>query len=166
MAKEPKVEHPAPQDAKSPMKTWRILFLDSAENIEKLKDACKDVGYTVAGAITIEEAWAFLDGKDHADVIVCAAHLEEESMFGFLKGVRESEVHRNAKFLILSLAPGTLGARLHHSTASAGLALGADAYVDMPVFDPHKVVALIKKLQPPVPMLQKSATSEEKRRSE
>ena len=47
--------------------------------------------------------------------------------------------------------------------ASAGFALGANAYFDMPVFDPHK---LIKKLQPPVPMLQQSSTDEEKRRSE
>jgi len=166
MQKEPEVEYPAPKDAKSPMKTWRILFLDSAENVEKLKDACKHAGYEVVGALTIEEAWAFLDGKDHADVIICAPHLEEGSMFEFLRGVRDSKVHRNAKFLILSLAPGALGARLHRSTASAGLALGADAYVDMPVFDPHKLVALIKKLQPPVPMLQQSGTDEEKRRSE
>jgi hypothetical protein len=51
-------------------------------------------------------AWAFLDGKDHADVIVCAAHLEEESMFEFLRGVRDSEAHQSAKFLILALAEG------------------------------------------------------------
>jgi DNA-binding response OmpR family regulator len=166
MQKEPKVEYPAPKDARSPMKTWRILFLDSAGNVKKLKDACKHAGYEVVGALTIEEAWAFLDGKDHADVIICAPHLEEGSMFEFLQGVRDSKVQRNAKFLILSLAPGTLGARLRHSTASAGLALGADAYVDMPVFDPHELVARIKKLQPLVPMLQRSDTPEEKRRSE
>ena len=166
MLKEPAVEHPAPEDARSPMKTWRILFLDSAENIERLKDAGKDEGYTVAGALTIEEAWAFLDGKDHVDVIVCAAHLEEESMFEFLKGVRDSAVHRNAKFLILSLAAGAVGARLHGSTASAAKALGADTYAIMPVFDPHELVALIKKLQPSVPMLQQSTTNEEKRRAE
>ena len=166
MQKEPEVEYPAPRDAKSPMKTWRILFLDSAENVEKLKDACKHAGYEVVGALTIEEAWAFLDGKDHADVIVCAAHLEEESMFEFLRGVRESEVHRGAKFLILSLAPTAWGARLDRSTASAGMALGADSYAIMPVFDPHELVALIKKLQPPVPMRQQSGTEEEKRRSE
>jgi CheY-like chemotaxis protein len=166
MPKEPKVEHPASKNARSPMKTWRILFLDCAENIEQLKDAGKDVGYTVVGALTIAEAWAFLDGKDHADVIVCAAHLEEESMFEFLKGVRDSEVHRNAKFLILSLTPGASGARLHGSTASAGMALGADTYAIMPVFDPHELIALIKKLQPSVPMLQQSATDAEKRRAE
>lgn len=166
MPKEPRVEHPAPRNARSPMNTWRILFLDRAENIEKLKDACKHVGYTVAGALTIEKAWAFLDGKDHADVIVCAAHLEEESMFEFLKGVRDSEVHRNAKVLILSLAPGAIGARLHGSTASAAMALGADTYAIMPVFDPHELVALIKKLQPSVPMLQQSETAAEKRQAQ
>lgn len=47
--------------------------------------------------------------------------------------------------------------------ASGGLALGANAYFDMPVFD---LLKLIKKLQPPVPMLQQSSTDEEKRRSE
>jgi CheY-like chemotaxis protein len=166
MPTEPRIEHPEPENARSPMKTWRILFLDSAENIEQLKDACKDVGYTVVGALTIEKAWAFLDGKDHADVIVCAAHLEEESMFGFLKSVRDNDVHRKTKFLILSLAEGAIGARLHNSTASAGMALGADSYAIMPVFDPRELVALIKKLQPSVPMLQQSATAEEKRRSE
>lgn len=166
MLKEPKVEYPAPKNARSPMKTWRVLFLDSAENIKKLKDAGKDAGYTVVGALSIKKAWAFLDGKDHADVIVCAAHLEEESVFEFLKGVRESEMHRNAKFLILSLAPGAVGARLHHSTASTGMALGADTYAIMPVFDPRELIALIKELQPSVPMLQQSTTAAEKRRAE
>ena len=164
MQKEPEVEYPAPEDARPPTQTWRILFLDSAENIELLKDVCKHAGYTVAGATTIEAAWAFLDGEDHVDVIVCAAHLEEESMFEFLNGVRESDAHRNTKFLILSLAPGAVQTRLRGSTASAALALGADSYAIMPVFDPHELVSLINTLQPPVPMLQQAATDEEKRR--
>jgi CheY-like chemotaxis protein len=166
MLKEPKVEYPAPEDARSPMKTWRILFLDRAKNIERLKDACKDVGYTVVGALSIKKAWAFLDGKDHVDVIVCAAHLKEESMFEFLQGVRDSEVHGNAKFLILSLAPGAVGSRLDRSAARAGMALGADTFAIMPVFDPQELIALIKKLQPSVPMLQQLTTNAEKRRAE
>ena len=165
MVNEPKLEHPTKEDARPPQETWRILFLDSAENIEQLKGACKDVGYVVVGATSTEEAWAFLDGKNHVDVIVCAAHLEEESMFEFLKGVRDSEVHRKTMFLILSLEPGTAGARLDGSTASAGMVLGADTYAIMPVFDACELVALIRKLQPEVPTLQE-ATGEEKRRAE
>lgn len=166
MSKEPPLERPLPENAKSPQQTWRILFLDCPENVEKLKDAGKDAGYVVVGAITIAEAWAFLGGKDHADVIVCAAHLEEESMFEFLKGVRDSEVHRNAGFLILSLNPGEAGARFDRNATRAGMLLGADAYAIMPTFDPKALIAHIKNLQPRVPMLQQSTTPEEKRQSD
>jgi len=166
MAKEPPLERPSPENARSPQQTWRVLFLDCPENVEKLKDAGKEAGYVVVGAVTIAEAWAFLGGKDHADVIVCAAHLQEESMFEFLKGVRDDVVHRNVNFLILSLSPGEIGARLDRSATRAGMLLGADAYAIMPIFDPSALIAHIKSLQPRVPMLQQSATLEEKRRSE
>jgi hypothetical protein len=69
-------------------------------------------------------------------------------------------VHRNAKFLILSPTPGAIGERLHRSTASAGMALGADAYAIMSVFDPVELVALIKILRLPVPIHQQSALAE------
>jgi CheY-like chemotaxis protein len=163
---EPKLEHPTAENAKSPHQTWRILFLDSAENIEQLKGACKDAGYVVVGSTTIKDAWAFLDGKDHVDVIVCAAYLEGESLFDFLRGVRESKIHGDAMFLILSLEPGETGARLDRSTRSAAMALGADGYVIMPKFDPRELVVQIRHLQPDIPMLQQCNTSEEKRRSE
>ena len=150
MKAEPQLEAPPPEKAKPPRQTWRVLFLDSAENVELLKRAGKDAGYAVVGATTIEEAWAFLDGKDHADVIVCAAHLKEESMFEFLKAVRESP-HRNARFLILSLHPGEIGARVDRLAAATGLLLGADDYTSMPTFDADRLVAHIRRLQPPVP---------------
>ena len=40
MSKEPKMEHPAAEDAKPPLKTWRILFLDNIANTTQLKEAC------------------------------------------------------------------------------------------------------------------------------
>lgn len=164
--KQPNIEYPTLVDAKSPLETWRILFLDSAENIEQLKRACKKCGYVVVGSTTIKEAWAFLDGKDHVDVIVCAAHLEEESMFQFLKDVRTNEKHGKAAFLILSLEPGTSGARMDRSTERAGMLLGADGYLIMPVFDAPELIAQIQKLQPLIPMLQQSTSAQEKREAE
>ncbi|HKQ26336.1 MAG TPA: response regulator [Burkholderiales bacterium] len=157
MQNEPQVECP---EAKSPFRTWRILFLDGAKNIERLKVTCKVAGHMVVGAHTIEEAWARL-AQDPVDVIVCAAHLEEGSTFQFLQEVRRSKVHRNARFLILSLTTGAIGERLHRSTASAGMALGADAYAIMSVFDPEELVALIKILQLPVSMRQPWAPAKE-----
>lgn len=164
--KQPDVEHPLDKDAKSPLQTWRILFLDSAEHIEQLKSTCKKYGYAVVGSTTIEEAWAFLNGKDHVDVIVCAAHLEEESMVQFLKDVRANERHGEAAFLILSLEPGEAGARMDRSTERAGMLLGADGYMVMPVFDAPELLAQIEKIKPAIPMLQQSPTAKEKRDAE
>lgn len=163
---QPDIEHPAAKDAKPPLQTWRILFLDSAENIELLKAACKKCGYVVIGSTTIKEAWAFLNGKDHVDVIVCAAHLEEESMFQFLRDVRDNKKHGDAAFLILALEPSEAGARMDRSTERAGMLLGADGYLLMPVFDAVELVAQIQKLQPRIPMLQQSTSAKEKREAE
>jgi CheY-like chemotaxis protein len=163
VTKEPKLENPAPENAKPPLQTWRILFVESADKIDLLKDAAKHAGYVVVGATTIEEAWAFLESKDHADVIVCAAHLEDESVFEMLRRVRASDVHRNTMFLVLSLEPGEIAARQDRWTKVAGEALGADAYVVMPVFDAHELIAQIRALQPPVPVLQSSKDDERPR---
>lgn len=163
---QPDIEHPTTNDAKPPMQTWRILFLDNDEHVEQLKDACKKCGYAVIGSTTIEEAWAFLDGKDHVDVIVCAAHLEEESMFKFLQGVRNNKTHGNTAFLILSLEPGKTGVQLDRSTERAGVLLGADGYLIMPVFDAPELIAQIQKQQPLIPMLQQSTSAQEKRDAE
>ena len=162
----PDIEHPAIKDAKPPLETWRILFLDNAENIEQLKTACKKCGYAVIGSTTIDEAWTFLNGKDHVDVIVCAAHLEEESMFRFLQDVRDNKMHGNTAFLILSLEPGEAGVRMDRSTERAGMLLGADGYLIMPVFDALELIAQIQKHQPLIPMLQQSTSAREKREAE
>lgn len=164
--KQPPIEHPASKDAKSPQETWRILFLDSADNVTQLKRACKKDGYAVVGSTTIEEAWAFLNGKDHVDVIVCAAHLEEQSVFKFLQEVRKNETHGKAAFLILSLEPSATGVRMDRSAERTGILLGADGYLVMPVFDAPELIAQIRELQPLIPMLQQSATPEEKRDAE
>src|SRR5471030_1744818 len=96
MTDEPKVE-PATPEAKLPAKdTFRILIMDTVEHTDQLKAACKDAGHSVVAAKTIKEAFAFLDGKDHADVIVCAAFLEDESLFEFLKRLRTNLIHKDS----------------------------------------------------------------------
>ena len=55
-------------------------------------------------------------------------------------------LHRDAKFLILSLEPGAIGVQLDRSAARAGMALGADAYVIMLAFDPVEGEDLCRQL--------------------
>lgn len=166
MNKQPPLEHPAFLDAKPPHETWRILFLDSVDNVAQLKKACKEDGYDVVGSTNLEEAWSFLKGKDHVDVIVCAAHLEDQSVFRFLQDVRKNPTHKDTAFLILSLEPSATGVRVDLNAERAGILLGANGYLVMPVFDASELIAQIRKLQPSIPMLQQSATPEEKRGAE
>jgi CheY-like chemotaxis protein len=161
MTNEPKVE-PAPPEAKLPAKdTFRILIMDTVEHTDQLKAACKDVGHSVVAAQTIKDAFAFLDGKDHADVIVCAAYLEDESLFDFLKRLRSDPIHKKTMFMILALAPSPTGASVNTSTENAGRLLGADAFVSMPAFNAVQLIAEIKKLLPIVPALEVSRLEDE-----
>jgi len=160
MTDEPKVEPATPVLAAKD--TFRILIMDTVEHSDQLKAACKDAGHSVVAAQTIEEAFAFLDDKDHADVIVCAAYLEDESLFEFLRRLRSDSTHKDSMFMILALAPGRTGAGANASTEKAGRVLGADAFVSMPVFDAGQLIAEIKKLLSRVPALEKSRLEEAK----
>lgn len=159
---EPNIETGTPElEAKD---TFRILIMDSVEHVNQLKSACKNAGHSVIPVYTINEAFRFLDGKNHADVIVCAAHLEDESVFEFLKRLKKDPIHKESMFMILSLAPGPVGAQLNDTTNQAGRLLGADAFVSMPVFDAVQLIAEIKKLLPQVPWLERNRRQDEKSR--
>ncbi len=56
--------------------------------------------------------------------------------------------------MTLALAAGPLGIKLNDSTAKAGRALGADAFISMPIFDAVQLIAEIKKLLPATPVLE------------
>lgn len=141
--------------------TFRILIMDTIEHANQLKAACQDAGHSVIAVHTIEEAFSFLDGRNHADVIVCAAYMENESLFEFLKRLRSNPIHKDSMFMTLALEPGPVAAVINNSTEKAGKLLGADAFVSMPVFDAPLLISEIKKLLPQVPMLERSRLEEE-----
>jgi PleD family two-component response regulator len=135
-----------------PNDTYRILTLENPENTEKLREACKLAGHQVVPAHTIAEAMAFLDTKDHVDLIVAAAHLENESVFEFLKRVRSADSHlRDVRFLVLCAEPGTLGLLTSPAVEIAAGVMGADQYLLMTEFDASRLMLEIEKLLPPIP---------------
>lgn len=151
--KEPKVE-PA-TSLLAAKDTFRILIMDTVEHTDVLKRACKNAGHSVVAAHCIKEAFAFLDGKDHADVIVCAAYMQDESVFEFLHRLRSDDTHNDSMFMILALAPGPVGIKLNANVEIAGRQLGADAFISMPIFDAELLMAEIKNLLPLVPKLER-----------
>jgi CheY-like chemotaxis protein len=155
---EPRVEPATP--ALAAKDTFRILIVDTVEHTDLLKEACKNAGHSVVAAQSISQAFRFLDGKDHADVIVCAAYLQDESMFKFLHMVRTQPTHNDSMFMILALAPGPVGVKLNANVEIAGRHLGADAFISMPVFDAEVLIAEIKTLLPLVPKLERHRLSD------
>ncbi|MBP7861740.1 response regulator [bacterium] len=152
---EPKVEPAYPEKQLAAKNTFRILIIDTVENSDLLKSACKDVGHSVVSAQTIKDAFAFLNNENHADVIICAAYLENESMVEFLQELRKNPVHRHSMVMTLALAPGPIGHRLNTFTEKASQLFGADAFVSMPEFNAAQLISEISKLLPEMPMLEK-----------
>ena len=135
-----------------PEKTYRILALENPDNIEKLKQACQRAGHQVVPCLTITEAMGFLETKDHVDVIVAAAHLENESVFHFLQRVKSSDsILHKAHFFMLCADPGVLALVTSPSVELAANLMGADKYLLMPEFDAEKLMAELEELFPAVP---------------
>lgn len=162
---EPEVQEAIGLNRLAAKNTFRILIMDTPEHTDQMKSACNSAGHSVVAAHSIREAFAFLDGKNHADVIVCAAYLEDESLFEFLKRLRLDPVHEHTMFMTLALAPGPTGIKMNSSAEKAGRLLGANAFVSMPEFDAEQLIAEIKKLLPLVPALEVSRIKDLKKSS-
>jgi CheY-like chemotaxis protein len=135
-----------------PNDTYRILTLENPENTEKLTEVCKEAGHQVVPVHSISQAMAFLETKDHVDIIVAAAHLQNESVFEFLKRVKSVDSHlRAVPFLILCAEPGALGMLTSPAVEIAANVMGADRYLLMTDFDAFRLIQEIEELLPPIP---------------
>ncbi|MDZ4832823.1 MAG: hypothetical protein SGJ27_03385 [Candidatus Melainabacteria bacterium] len=142
----------APTRKLPPNDTYRILTLENPDNIAKLKEACKAAGNQVVPVRSITEAMVFLETKDHVDVIVAAAHLQNESVFEFLQRVKDEASHlKTVPFLMLCAEPGTLGLVTSPVVEIAANALGADKYLLMAEFDANLLIQEISQLLPAIP---------------
>ncbi len=155
-----KIEQPTLH--KPALETYRILTLEDAENIEKLKDACKNAGHQVVPVLTIRQAMEFLDVKDHVDLIISATHLQSESVFDFLRRVKSQDsAHRNVPFVMLCLEPGGLARMTSDVVESVAEIMGADHYIMMPEFDAGELLRQIEPLFPPIPLKELDPTLHE-----
>lgn len=151
----PKIEQPYNGANKSD--TFRILLLDTDEHIQKLKAACKAAGHEVVPAPSIAAAMEFLERRDHVDVIISGTHLENESVFDFLKRVKSEDMHKHVTFVMLALEPGPTGIVLDTAAAMAGRFLGADHCITMTEFDAQSLIDQLEKMLPPLPSKQTTA---------
>jgi PleD family two-component response regulator len=120
---------------------YRILVLDdNVEQMRTLAEACKAIGQEVVPVTTIAEGMHFLDTKDHVDLVVAEAFMEDESVFEFLKELKSIEEHQNVPIMIVSVEPGPIARLTNELVARTFKMLGACKFVVMPRFELAKLM--------------------------
>jgi CheY-like chemotaxis protein len=140
------IEHP--DHSRPDGRIYRILVLDTPEHVDDLTTICTALGHEVVPVLTISEGMKFMDTKDHVDVIVSAAHLDNESVFDFLRQVKSSPLHRDVPFMLICSEPSEVGLFVSEVVAKAAHVLGAAKYLVMDTFNGRQLMREINALLP------------------
>jgi CheY-like chemotaxis protein len=127
---------------------YRIIVMLDAPHFDEIADACKKAGHEIVRVNTTVELVKFLEKKDHADLVVSAAHLENENVFEMLKSIKRTPQHAEAHIMLICTEPSPLAIALNESTEIAANALGADLYLYIPRYDRDEIVKEIEKALP------------------
>jgi CheY-like chemotaxis protein len=128
----------------------RILRWNSA-NAEHLRHALEHSGHQVICFSSVEEALDLLSHDSNFDLIVSAVHLQSSglSVFDLLKKVKADHNSSGIPFVFFCSDPGTIGEYMKSSIQNGASILGADKYILMKVFDPHRLCREIELCMPP-----------------
>jgi response regulator RpfG family c-di-GMP phosphodiesterase len=128
------------QDKSTPM---TILFLeDRSENIEQMRSHRDDLCDNLIIVSSTAQALS-LSGLLPISVIVSAVHLENESVFDFLRAVKNDARLAEVPFIFLCLQPSRFTKSINDSLKVSARALGADSYVLMESWEPGLLQAHI-----------------------
>lgn len=121
--------------------SYRILALmNEAAHVDALRSECESRDFELRHMRTIEQAMNWLDTKDHMDVIVSDVHLQNESVFDFLKRIKSEEAHQWIQFVLVCTNPSELAKFVNSQVQQAAQMLGADKYIMMHDFDPCRLL--------------------------
>jgi CheY-like chemotaxis protein len=123
---------------------YRILVLDTAEHINRLERACREGGHEIVSVSHIAEGLEFLRRKDKVDVVVSAVHLEGESVFDFLREMKNDPVHCDVPFIMICSEPSEIAVYVNEHIEQAAEVLGADKYLMMDEYDGGRLLREIE----------------------
>ncbi|MDR3615240.1 MAG: hypothetical protein P4L53_16905 [Candidatus Obscuribacterales bacterium] len=137
-----------PDMNKGPSQTYRIMVLDTKENIGLLTEACLRDGHQVVPVLTISEGMHFLNTKDHIDVVISRVHIENESVFDFLKEIKSRDQHKDVRFIMICSEPSEFAKAVDATVRTAAEIMGVDKYLTMAT---HDVERLMKEIEAIIP---------------
>jgi DNA-binding NtrC family response regulator len=133
---------------------YRILVLiQRDDHLVTIKDSCEAVGQEVVSFSTLESALHFLETKDHVDVCIAEAFLENESSFDFLRRMRNIPHHSKVPVMLVAWNPGEVAKFCAESMASTSNIMGAYKFLIMPDLNVDQMMkevqAVLPDRQPP-----------------
>lgn len=103
-------------------------------HLQQIKTALKNSGVEVVSVSNTSEGQEFLDSKDHVDLILSEAFLENDDVFELLRLVRHDPAQNEVPMLIFADEPSNVGQGSIDSISTAANLLGAHAFIHMPEF--------------------------------
>jgi response regulator RpfG family c-di-GMP phosphodiesterase len=137
-----------PDTNNEPSKIYRIMVLDTKENISLLTEACLRDGHEVVPVLTIGEGMHFLNTKDHIDIVISRVHIENESVFDFLKEVKSRDQHKDVRFMMICSNPSEFAKAVDETVRTAAEIMGVDKYLTMST---HDIGRLMKEIEAIIP---------------
>lgn len=137
-------------ESADPQTCFRILILGDGFR-EEIRQACLDEGYEVVTVKNSNEAFKFLESRDHVDAAIVPAFMEQGTVFDFLLGMRRMPENLTSPIMILSAEPSQMASFCSPAVEAAAKLLGAYKFVTMPEFDLKQVIRELKVMLPDVP---------------
>lgn len=135
---------PRPQDD-----PYRILVLvESEEHLAKIKVSCAALGQEVVSFLNLEQAFTFLETKDHVDVCIAEAFLQDESSLDFLRRMKHMPDHSKVPVMLVAWEPGEVARFCAETVASTSTMLGAYKVLIMPDFDVEQMMREVQAVLP------------------
>ena len=133
---------------RDPSHTYRIMVLDTKENIGLLTEACLRDGHQVVPVLTINEGMRFLNTRDHIDIVISRVHIENESVFDFLKEVKSRDQHKEVRFMMICSEPSEFAMAVDETVRTAAEIMGVDKYLTMKTHDVERLMKEIEAILP------------------
>jgi len=129
---------------------YRILLI-SPSHEDEIKEECLKNGFEVVRVDNADQAVDFLKSRDHVDVAVAAAFMEDDTIFDFLVKVKNMPENDGLSIMIFSAEPSQLAAFCTPVVAAAAKLLGAYKFVTMPKFNIGQLMREIQAMLPDRP---------------
>ena len=98
--------------------------------------------------MTIAEGMHFLNTEDHIDVVISRVHIENESVFDFLKEIKSRDQHKDVRFMMICSDPSEFAKAVDETVRTAAEIMGVDKYLTMKTYDVEKLMKEIEAIIP------------------